>query len=106
MTSHGATGVVGYNVQAAVDTMHHLIVAHEVANDGGERGQLANMADQASARRGRLWRSVGLLASAAAPSIVLAGTLDGAADRSSRSAASSWPASLVVGSGRPSPASK
>lgn len=58
MTSHGATGVVGYNVQAAVDTMHHLIVAHEVANDGGERGQLANMADRASARRGRcgdLW---------------------------------------------------
>ena len=54
MTSDGrATGVVGYNVQAAVDTKHHLIVAHEVTKDGSDRGQLANMADQARAAMGK-----------------------------------------------------
>jgi transposase len=54
MTSDGrATGVVGYNVQAAVDTKHHLIVAHEVTMDGSDRGQLANMADQARAAMGK-----------------------------------------------------
>jgi transposase len=54
MTSDGrATGVVGYNVQAAVDTKHHLIVAHEVINEGSDRGQLANMADQARAAMGK-----------------------------------------------------
>jgi transposase len=54
MTSDGrATGVVGYNVQAAVDTKHHLIVAHEVTKDGSDRGQLAKMADQARAAMGK-----------------------------------------------------
>jgi transposase len=46
-TSGKDTGIVGYNVQIAVDTQHHLIVAHEVTNVGTDRHQLANMARQA-----------------------------------------------------------
>ncbi len=46
-TSGKGSGIVGYNVQAAVDTRHHLIVAHEVSNRGHDRGQLSNMAEQA-----------------------------------------------------------
>ncbi len=43
------SGVVGYNVQTAVDAKHHLIVAHEVTNVGSDRSQLAGMAKQAQA---------------------------------------------------------
>src|SRR5437867_1192080 len=46
-TSGRGSGVVGYNVQVAVDTEHHLIVAHEVTNSGSDCSQLANMAKQA-----------------------------------------------------------
>jgi len=46
-TSGRGSGVVGYNVQVAVDTEHHLIIAHEVTNSGTDRAQLANMGHQA-----------------------------------------------------------
>jgi len=46
MSSRG-TGMVGYNVQSAVDSEHHLIIAHEVSNVGSDRSQLANVARQA-----------------------------------------------------------
>jgi transposase len=48
-TSGRGSGVVGYNVQTAVDTEHHLIVAHEVTNVGSDRSQLANTAQAAKA---------------------------------------------------------
>ena len=46
-TSGKGTGVVGYNVQAAVDAKHHLIVAHELTNLGHDRDRLSAMAGQA-----------------------------------------------------------
>ena len=46
-TSGRGSGIVGYNVQVAVDTKHHLIVTHEVTNDGSDRAQLANIACRA-----------------------------------------------------------
>ncbi len=46
-TSGKGTGIVGYNVQAAVDARHHLIVAHDVTNVGHDRAELARMATQA-----------------------------------------------------------
>lgn len=46
-TSGRGTGMVGYNVQTAVDAKHHLIVTHEVTNIGHDRTQLSKMARRA-----------------------------------------------------------
>lgn len=46
LKTKGMTRAVCYNVQSAVDTKHHLIVAHEVTNTN-DRGQFANMSRQA-----------------------------------------------------------
>jgi transposase len=48
-TSGRGSGVVGYNVQVAVDTKHHLIVTHEVTNVGTDRSQLAHVANETKA---------------------------------------------------------
>ncbi len=48
-TSGRGSGVVGYNVQAAVDTKNHLIVTHEVTNVGTDRSQLSRIAKQTKA---------------------------------------------------------
>lgn len=44
MTTVHGSGMVGYNVQSAVETEHHLIVEHEVTNTGSDRDQLSKMA--------------------------------------------------------------
>ncbi len=51
-TSGKDTGIVGYNVQSAVDTTHHLIVAHEVTNVGTDRSALADTAELARVEMG------------------------------------------------------
>src|SRR5829696_1217610 len=51
-TSGTGTATVGYNVQIAVDAKHHLIVAHEVTNQGYDRHQLAPMAFKAQQATG------------------------------------------------------
>ena len=51
-TSGRGSGMVGYNVQSAVDTTHHLIVAHEVTNVGTDRAQLSSIAKKTKAALG------------------------------------------------------
>jgi gas vesicle protein len=48
-TSGRGSGVVGYHVQVAVKTVHHLIVTHEVINIGTDRSQLAHVAKETKA---------------------------------------------------------
>jgi Transposase DDE domain len=45
-TSGRGSVVVGYNVQVAVDTGHHLIITYEVTNVGTDRSQLAQVAKE------------------------------------------------------------
>lgn len=52
-TSARHSGIVGYNVQSAVDTETHIIVAHEVTNQGFDRDQLSPMATAAKDALGR-----------------------------------------------------
>jgi hypothetical protein len=51
-TSGRGSGVVGYNVQIAVEANHHLIVMHEVTNDGTDRSQLSHVAHETKAALG------------------------------------------------------
>ncbi len=51
-TSAGGSGIIGYNVQSAVDAEHHLIVAHEVTMTGSDRQQLSVMSGKAKAAMG------------------------------------------------------
>ena len=51
-TSARGSGVVGYNVQTAVDAKHYLVVTHEVTNQGTDRAQLASMGKQAQEATG------------------------------------------------------
>ncbi|MCP4046916.1 MAG: transposase, partial [Gammaproteobacteria bacterium] len=52
LKTQGMTRAVCYNVQSAVDTKHHLIVAHEVTNKQ-DRGQLCSMGEQAQVALGQ-----------------------------------------------------
>jgi hypothetical protein len=51
-TSGRGSGVVGYNVQVAVEAEHHLIITHEVTNEGTDRSQLSPVAKEAKATLG------------------------------------------------------
>ncbi len=51
-TSGRGSGIVGYNVQIAVDTKHHLIPAHEVINEGTDRSQLSPLSNKARTKMG------------------------------------------------------
>ena len=51
-TSGGGSGMVGYNVQIAVDTANHLVVSHEVRNEGTDKSLLFHMGARAKAALG------------------------------------------------------
>jgi transposase len=51
-TSGRGSGIVGYNVQSAVEAEHHLIVAHDVVMTGSDRQQLAAISEKAKAAMG------------------------------------------------------
>lgn len=53
MATSMKTGMVGYNMQTAVDTDHHLIVTHAVTNIVSDKAQLSSMAAKAKAAMGR-----------------------------------------------------
>ena len=52
-TSARRSGLVGYNAQVAVDTETHLIVTHDVTNQGFDRHQLGPVATSAKTALGR-----------------------------------------------------
>ena len=51
-TSGRGSGVVGYNVQVAIDTKHHLIITHQVTNVGTDRSLLSSVDEEAKATLG------------------------------------------------------
>jgi transposase len=51
-TSGRGSGVVGYNVQVAVETTNHLIITHGVINKGSDRAQLSPVAKEAKTTLG------------------------------------------------------
>jgi transposase len=57
MNARGS-GIVGYNVQAAVDAEHHLVIAHDVVMTGSDRAQLSPMATAAREAVGAEWIEV------------------------------------------------
>ena len=57
---HRGGGIVGYNVQVAVDTQHHFIVAHEVTTAGHDRTQLGIMAHRDQPKRSNVTSDYGL----------------------------------------------
>ncbi len=73
-TSGRGSGVVGYNVQTAVDTEHHLIVHHEVTNVGNDTAHLALTFTIRSVLR--MWRVGGLSTQPAPICVAHAGDLD------------------------------
>jgi transposase len=53
MTTSMKTGMVGYNVQTAVDTHHHLVATHAVTNIVSDKAKLSSMAAKAKSAMGR-----------------------------------------------------
>ena len=76
-TRSKGSGIVGYNVQTAVESEYHLIVAHEVTNVGHDRTQLYNMASQAREASGAETGNDGASSSDGRTSVWDAEILDG-----------------------------